>query len=63
MVNLRKALNGGLQCSASFPQSPDEAMSLAMQMKELRMYQKAGSRILALDGGSMRGLVQLEILC
>ena len=27
------------------------------------MYQKAGSRILVLDGGGMRGLVQLEILC
>ena len=48
--------------SVSFPQSPDEATSLAMQMKELKMYQKAGSRILVLDGGGMRGLLQIEIL-
>ena len=48
--------------SVSFPQFPDEATSLAMQMKELKMYQKAGSRILVLDGGGMRGLLQIEIL-
>ena len=48
--------------SVSFPQSPNEATSLAVQMKELRMYRKAGSRILVLDGGGMRGLLQIEIL-
>ena len=42
--------------------TPDEAIALAVQMRELRMYQKAGSRILFLDGGGMRGLLQIEIL-
>ena len=41
---------------------PDEAMSLATQMQEMSMYQKAGSRMLFLDGGGIRGLIQIEIL-
>ena len=48
--------------SVSVPLSPDEAMSLAMQMRELRIYRNTGSRILSLDGGGMRGLIQIEIL-
>ena len=41
---------------------PDEAMALGIQMKELKMLRDAGSRILFLDGGGMRGLIQIEIL-
>ena len=41
---------------------PDEALSLAVQLRELRMFKQAGSRILFLDGGGMRGLLQIEIL-
>ena len=42
--------------------SASEAMSLALEMRELRKYKKAGSRILFLDGGGMRGLILVEIL-
>ena len=40
----------------------DEGLALAVQMKEMRMLREAGSRILFLDGGGMRGLIQIEIL-
>ena len=43
-------------------QRPDEAMALGIQMRELKMLRDAGSRILFLDGGGMKGLVQIEIL-
>ena len=41
---------------------PDEAMAVGIQMKELKMLQDAGSRILFLDGGGMKGLIQIELL-
>ena len=41
---------------------PDEAMAVGIQMKELKMLRDAGSRILFLDGGGMKGLIQIEIL-
>ena len=41
---------------------PDEAASLARHMREVRMLQFAGSRILFLDGGGLRGLMQVDIL-
>ena len=41
---------------------PDEAMAVGIQMKELKMLRDAGSRMLFLDGGGMRGLIQIEIL-
>ena len=51
----------------------DEAVALAMQQSELMQYRKTqavdgplllprpGSRVLCLDGGGIRGLVQLEV--
>ena len=43
--------------------SPEDSAYLLEHMKEVYLLQMAGSRILFLDGGGMRGLMQLEILC
>ena len=43
--------------------SPEDSAYLLEHMKEARLLQMAGSSILFLDGGGMRGLMQLEILC
>ena len=43
-------------------ESLDAAASLGIQIKEMRLLQMAGSRILFLDGGGMKGLLQIDIL-
>ena len=43
--------------------APDEAASLVRHMREVKMLQLAGSRILFLDGGGLRGLMHVDILC
>ena len=45
-----------------FDKDPDEAMAVVYQMRELKMLRDAGSRILFLDGGGMKGLVEIEVL-
>ena len=39
-----------------------EGVPLAMQPNEVEKFKRAGSRILCLDGGGIRGLIQLEVL-
>lgn len=43
--------------------SLDKAAALGMQMKEMAMLEMAGCRMLFLDGGGMRGLLEIDILC
>ena len=51
-----------LNASHHFDKDPDEAMAVVYQMRELKMLRDAGSRILFLDGGGMKGLVEIEVL-
>lgn len=74
---LEHYVNRRLSLSKSFS-TADEAISIAMQQKELSQYNKTlrasrpeptafalegGSRILFLDGGGIKGLAQIEVLC
>ena len=74
---LEHYVNRRLSLSQSFGNA-DEAISIAMQQKELAQYNKTlrtsrpepttfalegGSRILFLDGGGIKGLAQIEVLC
>ena len=43
--------------------SPEDSAYLLEHMKEVYLLQMAGSSILFLDGGGIRGLMQVEILC
>ena len=54
----RKMLNMGHR----FDDHPEETMAVMYQLRELKMLRDAGSRMLFLDGGGMKGLVQIEIL-
>lgn len=40
----------------------EEAAALGAQIRMMRLVQVAGSRILVLDGGGMKGLIEVEIL-
>ena len=66
-------INQCLDSQSSLCVSPDQAIALAMQQRELVQFRKTtkpgigfevngGSRLLFLDGGGIKGLVQLEVL-
>ena len=66
-------INRCLDSQFSLSTSPDKAIALAMQQKELIQFKKTakvgisfdvngGSRLLFLDGGGIKGLVQIEVL-
>ena len=40
----------------------DEMVANSMQQKEVSRYKKTGSRILCLDGGGLRGLIEIDLL-
>ena len=50
------------QCSDKTKGVLDETMAVVLQLRELKMLRDAGSRVLFLDGGGMKGLAQIEIL-
>ena len=54
----RKMLN----ISHHFDEHPEETMAVMYQLRELKMLRDAGSRVLFLDGGGMKGLVEIEVL-
>lgn len=43
--------------------SPHDAVSLGCNLTEMKLIQKGGSRILFLDSGAIRGLLEIEMLC
>lgn len=43
-------------------QDIDELVANTMQQKEMSRYRKTGSRILCLDGGGIKGLIEIDLL-
>lgn len=60
--NIRSKLQNTTRAGREAVLSTDTAISLAAQLQEMMLFQKAGSRVLCLDGGGIKGLIQLEIL-
>lgn len=60
--NIRGRLQNTTKAGREAVLSVDTAVSLAAQLQEMMLFQKAGSRVLCLDGGGIKGLIQLEIL-
>ena len=75
--NMETYISAKLETMGSFSCNTDEAIAVAWQQKELLKYKRShdnhvrsmtefdvteGSRVLSLDGGGMKGLIQIEVL-
>ncbi len=59
---LQDGITGKIQ-NPGYNPSPEEALELVRMMQKLERYRRVyGSRILCLDGGGVKGLVQIELL-
>ena len=59
--DLEEQLNCRMRDMASLT-SLDETYAMGLQRKELERFKKTGSRVLCLDGGGIKGLVEIEVL-
>lgn len=71
---LTEHINSIMESGESLSGNIDEAIAISFQEKEIKMYRKTrkvdqiafmmtgGSRILVLDGGGMKGLIELDLL-
>jgi hypothetical protein len=57
------AIQSAVDIPLSIDGNTDFLAALSLQICERRQMQKAGSRMLFLDGGGMKGLLQIDLMC